>query len=159
VAGEHAPEGARIGYDAWLHGRPWVEAVASALSVRGARLVPVEDPVDAVWADRPAPSIAPALVHGDEHAGQSASKSARRWRWLAERKLDAVVVSALDSIAWLLNIRGADVERTPVALSFVLAHADGTADLFIAPEKVTPALVSTWATRCVSTIARRSCPR
>jgi Xaa-Pro aminopeptidase len=79
--------------------------------------------------------------------------------WLAERKLDAVVVSALDSIAWLLNIRGADVERTPVALSFVLAHADGTADLFIAPEKVTPALVSTWATRCVSTIARRSCPR
>lgn len=141
--GEHAPEGARIGYDAWLHGRPWVESVASALSSRGARLVAVDsNPVDAVWADRPAPSIAPALVHADDHAGQSASeKRAAVAEWLAERKLDAVVVSALDSIAWLLNIRGADVERTPVALSFVLAHADGTADLFIAPEKVTPALV------------------
>ena len=50
------------------------------------------------------------------------------------------VVSALDGVAWLLNIRGADVDRTPVALSFVIAHADGTAELFIAPEKVTPEL-------------------
>ena len=48
--------------------------------------------------------------------------------------------SALDGVAWLLNLRGTDVERTPVALSFVLAHADGTAELFIADEKVTPEL-------------------
>ena len=60
--------------------------------------------------------------------------------WLGAEKLDAVVISALDSVAWLLNIRGADVERTPVALSYVIAHADGTAELFIAPEKVTPEL-------------------
>jgi Xaa-Pro aminopeptidase len=60
--------------------------------------------------------------------------------WLAEKKLDAAVITALDSVAWLLNLRGSDVERTPVALSFVLAHADGTAELFIAGEKVTPEL-------------------
>jgi Xaa-Pro aminopeptidase len=46
------------------------------------------------------------------------------------------VISALDSVAWLLNIRGHDVDRTPVALSYVIAHADGTADWFIAPNKV-----------------------
>src|SRR5690606_32451012 len=57
--------------------------------------------------------------------------------WLRARKLDAAVICALDSVAWLLNVRGTDVERTPVALSYVIAHADGTADWFIAPNKVT----------------------
>ena len=53
---------------------------------------------------------------------------------------DASIVSALDSVAWLLNMRGGDVANTPVALSYVIAHADGTAELFIAPEKITPNL-------------------
>lgn len=142
--GEHAGEGARIGYDAWLHGRGWAQGVAQALSARGATLVPVSaNPVDAVWADRPAPSAAVAVPHAQDHAGQSAAeKRAAVGEWLAARGLDAAVVSALDSVAWLLNIRGSDVESTPVALSYVIAHADGTADLFIAPEKVTPDLVA-----------------
>jgi Xaa-Pro aminopeptidase len=46
------------------------------------------------------------------------------------------VLSALDSIAWTFNVRGEDVEHTPVALSFALVNADGTADLFVAPEKM-----------------------
>lgn len=140
--GEHAPKGAKIGYDAWLHAKGWAEETGRALQARGATLVPVSaNPVDAVWQDQPAPSLAPAVPHADEHAGKSAhEKRAEVAEWLATRGLDAAVVSALDSVAWLLNIRGADVDRTPVALSFVIAHADGTADLFIAPEKVTPEL-------------------
>jgi Xaa-Pro aminopeptidase len=90
-----------------------------------------------VWGDQPAKSNARLLVHEDRYAGQnSAEKRAAVAEWLAENKLDSTVVAALDSVAWLLNVRGADVARTPVALSFVLAHADGTADLFVAPEKV-----------------------
>ena len=140
--GEHAPAGGRIGYDAWLHGKPWVDAATKALSAQGAALVAVEsNPIDAVWADRPAPSLAPAIVHTTQHAGlASEAKRAMVAEWLTERGLDAAVISALDGVAWLLNIRGADVDRTPVALSFVLAHADGTADLFIAEDKVTPDL-------------------
>ena len=140
--GANAPEGARIGYDAWLHGKGWATAVRKALEARGGTLVAVErNPVDAIWEDRPEPSPAPAIVHGDDFAGQSSqAKREALSAWLAEDKLDAAVISALDSIAWLLNIRGEDVERTPVALSYVLAHADGTADLFIAQEKVTPDL-------------------
>ncbi|MBC2669730.1 aminopeptidase P family protein [Novosphingobium piscinae] len=140
--GEHAPEGARIGYDAWLHGPRWVAAAGRALAKRGATLVAVaHNPVDAIWTDRPAPSPAPAIVHPEAYAGESSeAKRAALAEWLTSRGLDAVVVSALDSIAWLLNLRGADVERTPVALSFVLARADGTAELFIAEEKVTPEL-------------------
>ncbi len=140
--GEHAPQGAKIGYDPWLHGKSWVAAVAKALTDKQAELVAVEtNPVDAVWEDRPVPSPAPALVHPESLAGQSSEgKRAAVAEWLVEKKLDAAVISALDSVAWLLNIRGSDVERTPVTLSFVLAHADGTADLFIAAEKLTPEL-------------------
>ncbi|GAA4761410.1 aminopeptidase P family protein [Novosphingobium ginsenosidimutans] len=139
---EHAPAGAKIGFDPWLHGKPWVDACVKALADKDASMVPVEsNPVDAVWADRPAPSAAPALVHPTELAGQSSeAKRSQVAEWLAAKGLDAAVISALDSVAWLLNIRGADVDRTPVALSFVIAHADGTAELFIAEDKVTPEL-------------------
>jgi Xaa-Pro aminopeptidase len=138
--GENAPAGARIGYDAWLHGKPWVTAVQSALAERGAELVAVAaNPVDAVWQDRPEPSAAPATIHTTEHAGQSSQeKRAAIAEWLTAKKLDAVVIAALDSLAWLFNIRGADVERTPVALGYALVHADGTADLFM-PEAKLPA--------------------
>ena len=140
--GEHAPAGARIGYDAWLHGKRWVEAAEKALQGRKAELIPVgTNPIDAIWQDRPEPSLAPALVHPERFAGQSSeAKRAAVSEWLAEKTLDAAVITALDSVAWLLNIRGTDVERTPVSLSFVVAHADGTADLFIDERKVTPEL-------------------
>ena len=142
--GEHAPKGATIGYDAWLHTRRWAEAAGKALAEKAAELIAVTaNPVDAIWVDRPAPSPAPAIVHPETYAGQAGdAKRAAVAEWLAAEKLDAVVISALDSVAWLLNIRGSDVERTPVALSFVIAHADGTAELFIAPEKVTPELTA-----------------
>ena len=140
--GEHAPEGARIGYDAWLHGKGWASAVSKALGEKGSSLVATQsNPIDVVWADRPEPSLAPAIVHPTEFAGMSGEeKRGMVAEWLADKQLDAAVVSALDGVAWLLNIRGADVDRTPVALSFVIAHADGTAELFMAEEKVTPDL-------------------
>jgi Xaa-Pro aminopeptidase len=140
--GKHAPEGARIGYDPWLHGKAWAGKAAGALAGRGGELIAVEtNPIDAVWADRPQPSLAPAEVHDERFAGRSSqAKREDVAAWLGEEGLDAAVIAALDSIAWLLNIRGSDVARTPVALSFAVAHADGTADLFLAPEKVTPEL-------------------
>jgi Xaa-Pro aminopeptidase len=139
---DNAPEGARVGYDPWIHSRGWAKAAAKALEKRGGALVAVDsNPIDAVWDDQPAPSSAEAIVHPEEYAGRSsADKRAAVADWLKDSGYDAAVISALDSVAWLLNLRGADIERTPVALSYVLAHADGTAELFIAPEKVTPAL-------------------
>ena len=140
--GDHATAGMKIGYDAWLHGKRWADAAARALAETGAELVAVaRNPVDAVWADRPAPSPAPALVHPESLAGQSSQdKRAALAEWLQGKGAEAAVISALDSIAWLLNLRGSDVERTPVALAFAIARADGSADLFIAPDKVTPEL-------------------
>ena len=139
---EHAPKGAKIGYDAWLHGIEWAEEAARLFAKKGIELVPVDgNPIDAVWADRPRPSLSPAVPHDDRFAGRSsADKRAEVADWLKREGYDATVITALDSVAWLLNMRGKDVDNTPVALSYVLAHADGTAELFIAPEKVTPEL-------------------
>jgi Xaa-Pro aminopeptidase len=137
--GDHAPAGGRIGYDPWLHTRAWVEEARKALAERGAELVAVTaNPIDAVWRDRPMPSDAVLTVHADAAAGKSsAGKRAEIADWLHARRADAVVLSALDSIAWAFNIRGDDVAHTPVALAYALVHADGTADLFVAPDKLT----------------------
>ncbi len=136
-------QGAKIGFDAWLHTRAWAKTVSDTLTKSGGELVTVgTNPIDAVWEDQPEPSAAAAFIQDDANTGQSsAEKRAVLADWLKDEGLDAAVIGALDSVAWLLNIRGADVDRTPVALSFVVAHDDGTAELFIAPEKVTPELV------------------
>jgi Xaa-Pro aminopeptidase len=139
---DHVSAGARIGYDPWLHTRDWVAKTQATLESKGGELVAVDsNPVDAVWRDRSAPSLAPATPHGLEYAGKAhEEKLTDIAAWLTARGADAAVLSALDSIAWALNIRGSDVARTPVALSYVVAKADGTVDLFIAPEKVTAEL-------------------
>lgn len=140
--GEHAPNGGHIGYDPWLHTRAWVEDASKALAEKGATLVAVaRNPIDAVWADQPAPSDAPMTVLDEALAGKSsAAKRAEIADWLQARNADAVVIAALDSIAWTFNVRGGDVTHTPVALAYTVIHADGTADLFVAPEKVTDAV-------------------
>jgi Xaa-Pro aminopeptidase len=137
---EHAPEGARIGYDPWLHTRDWVKKAKEALATRGAELVPVEkNPIDEIWKDRPEASKAHLVVQPDQYAGKSAAeKRTEIGDWLGKHHADAAVLSALDSIAWAFNIRGADVTHTPVALAYALVHADGTADLFVASEKIGP---------------------
>ncbi|WP_338241807.1 aminopeptidase P family protein [Aurantiacibacter hainanensis] len=135
---KNAGEGSRIAYDPWLHTRGWAKGVEKKLEAVGAELVPVDsNPLDAVWDDQPAPSDAQAYVQDDKLAGRSsAQKRDEIADWLKENKLDAVVISALDSVAWTLNIRGADVDHTPVALSYLFVQSDGTADWFIAPDKV-----------------------
>ncbi|TPG20866.1 aminopeptidase P family protein [Sphingomonas koreensis] len=139
---EHAATGGRIGYDPWLHTRQWVEEASKALAEVGATLVAIDtNPVDAVWPDRPRPSDAKLSVQPDSAAGKSSAEKRQAIAdWLGEKKADAVVLSALDSIAWALNVRGGDVSHTPVALSYAIVSADGTADLFVAEDKMTDAV-------------------
>lgn len=140
--GENAPKGARIGFDPWLHTKGWQDAAARALASVGAKLVPVaRNPIDTIWSDQPTPSPAPMQVHDDQYAGRSsAQKRADVAEWLEREGQDAAVITALDSIAWLFNVRGEDVDRTPVSLSFAILHRDGTADLYAAPSKITEAV-------------------
>ena len=137
---DHAREGARIGYDPWLHTRDWVKRAREALASRCAELVAVgENPIDKVWIDKPEASKARLVVQPDEYAGKSsAEKRTEIAEWLESKEADAAVIAPLDSIAWLFNVRGQDVHRTPVALAYGIIHSDGTADLFVADEKVGP---------------------
>jgi Xaa-Pro aminopeptidase len=137
---DHAAKGARIGYDPWLHTRDWVKKAKEALSSRGAELVPVrENPIDKIWRDRPEASKAKLVVQPDQYAGRGAAeKRTDIAEWLEKHDADAAVLSALDSIAWAFNVRGQDVTHTPVALAYAIVNADGTADLFVAGEKVGP---------------------
>lgn len=134
----HATTGGRIGYDPWLHTKGWVTAAQKALATRGAELIAVDtNPVDAIWPDRPSPSAARLVVQPDALTGKaSAAKRADIADWLTAKKADSAVLSALDSIAWAFNIRGQDVDRTPVALAYAIVHADATADLYVAPDKI-----------------------
>ncbi len=140
--GEHAQAGARIGYDPWLHTRGWVSEARAALADIGAELVAVDtNPVDVVWPDRPAPSKARLVAYDEALAGQnSAAKRADIAEWLSHQRADAVVLTALDSIAWALNVRGADVDHTPVALAYAIVGADGATDLFIDGDKIDEAV-------------------
>jgi Xaa-Pro aminopeptidase len=134
---KHVPAGAAIGYDPMLMAEDGLARFTEA----GLTMRPVEaNPVDAVWADRPAAPLAPAEPYALSPAGRgSAEKRADIAAALRAAKQDAAVISDPASIAWLLNIRGADVPFTPFALGFALIHADGRAELFMAPEKLPPA--------------------
>jgi Xaa-Pro aminopeptidase len=124
--------GRRIGYD------PLLISADGLARFGGVEMVPVEsNPLDEIWTDRPALPMGPAVPHPDSCAGESsAAKRARLAASLREAGQDAAILTDPASLAWLFNIRGSDVEFTPVALGYALLHADGTASLFMADEKL-----------------------
>ncbi|MEQ9556636.1 MAG: aminopeptidase P family protein [Rhodospirillales bacterium] len=131
-------KGGRLGYDPWLLTPAQVPRFREACQQAGGELVPVDtNPIDAVWADQPDRPAAPVRAHPLKYAGLgSADKRRAVAAMLKSERQDAQVLSAPDSIAWLLNIRGTDVPRTPLALSFAVIHKDATVDWFIDPAKV-----------------------
>ncbi len=141
---EALSEGARLGFDPWLHVSEQVEALRKACARAGGELVAVADnPVDAVWPDRPAPPLAPVVVHPLEFAGRSADhKRADLAKALTADRLEAAVLTDPAAIAWLLNIRGGDVAYTPLPLSFAILSADGAVALFLDDRKLAPPVVS-----------------
>jgi len=144
--------GGMLGYDPWLHSEDGLKPYRDA----GILLQAVtRNPIDAVWPDRPAPPPDAAVPHAVEYAGAtSAEKREQIAETLRAAKQDAAVISDPASLAWLLNIRGTDVENTPFALGFGIAHADAQFDLFMDGGKL-PAETRAWLGNNVA-IAERS---
>ena len=135
---EQLSAGQQLGYDPWLHTAAGVKSLQTACDAAGASLVAVEtNPLDAVWSDQPPPPLARIVPHDGGYAGEpSADKRARIAKQVSEKGAQALALSATDSIAWLLNVRGADVGRTPLALAYGLLHEDASFDLFVDERKV-----------------------
>ncbi|GBF57612.1 putative dipeptidase PepE [Candidatus Phycosocius bacilliformis] len=137
-----APAGAKIGYDPRLVPPDVLARLKESATQAGVELVALDaNPIDQAWTDRPAEPTAEIVPHPETFSGESsASKRSRIGEKLARDGLDISVLTAPAALAWLFNIRGKDVTRTPLALGSALLSQDGTAQLFVKPEKVTPDL-------------------
>ena len=136
---EHGKPGEKIGYDARLHSPAALDLLKTAAMRAKVELVPVEtNPIDIAWTDRPAAPMAQINPQPLEYAGEEHTSKRSRIGIAIERGgADAAVITAPPSIAWLLNIRGGDVSRSPLPLSSLIIHKDGSTTLFVAPEKIT----------------------
>jgi len=139
---DNAPNSTRIGYDPMLHTLASVKKLKAAEIAAGFVLVAVtENPVDAAWKDQPAPPQSLVQPHDLKFAGRSSADKRRAIGKSVEKAgAEAVLITAPPSIAWLFNIRGGDVARSPLPLGRALLKTDGTATLFVSPEKVDNAL-------------------
>ncbi|WP_395645733.1 aminopeptidase P family protein [Terricaulis sp.] len=139
---ERAAKGAKIGYDPKLHSPDALDRLQAAADAAGAVLVAVaKNPIDEVWDDRPAIPTAPVVSHPEKFAGEASNtKRHRLGDGLKKDHADAAVITSPASIAWLFNVRGGDVARTPLPLGEAILRSDGSADLFLADEKVSAEL-------------------
>lgn len=132
----HNARGLKIGYDPKLVG----EAQLNALTSADYSFVALDrNPVDAVWADQPAPPESAVQYHPEAFSGEG-SLSKRRKIGGALRKAgqEAMLVCDPTSLAWLLNIRGDDVPNTPVILAFGILHQDASLEVFVDISRVSP---------------------
>ena len=135
---EHLPAGARLGYDPWLARRAERDRLEKIVKAKGGTLVALDPtPIDSIWQDRPPPPIAPVRRQEEHYAGESdAAKRERIGAEVGKKGADALLLTAADSIAWLLNLRGGDIAYNPLALSYALLDRDGTCRWFVDPRKL-----------------------
>ena len=137
---QHLQADAALGYDPSLHGAHGRNRLAKPCQALGARLVPCEvNPIDALWTEQPPPPLGPIAPHPARFSGAGAGEKRQAIAAsLAERGASAAVLSASDSIAWLLNVRGADVANSPLPHSFAIVHGEGGVDWFVDRRKLLP---------------------
>ena len=137
------PTGGVVGFDAWLHGKDQIDELRTALAPAGITLQECDNMVDRIWADQPAAPVGLIRPHGLEFSGEtSGDKRKRIGDILKAEDQSSVVLTLPDSIAWLFNIRGEDLDRTPVVLAFAVLWADGHAEVFTDPKKADDAALT-----------------
>jgi len=151
----HAAAGARIGYDPWLISQDSLDRFRNI----GVTMVPADpNPIDIAWTDRPPAPSGPAVPQPLAYAGRaSADKRIDVAEALRAAGQDVAVITDPASLAWLLNLRGSDVDYTPFALGFVLLRSDTSATLFMNPSKLSPSMFG-WLGNEVTVADRSALP-
>ncbi len=135
-------KGDTVGIDGKMFSADEVQHLQRELRQSGIYVKSIADPMQLLWSDRPAMPLAPAFVYDTKYAGKSFTEklSAVRKKMKAAGA-ESLLLSALDEIAWLLNIRGSDVHCNPVVVSYLLIERYEI-HCFIQPQKVTAELAS-----------------
>lgn len=135
---EHLAKGDKVGINGMLMSIDETASLRSRLNAAGIELDVDFDPIDRIWVDRPSLPSDKIFVHDEKYAGESAkAKISRVLKSAAAQGAEAYFTSALDEIAWVLNIRSNDVPCNPVATSFLYLAPDGST-LFVDGAKMTP---------------------
>ena len=135
-------DGAVLGFDGSLLSVREVTAIRKKLSSKNISLSYGEDLTGMIWHDRPAIPQEPAMMLAEEYAGESVTSKIERVRVeMQKNRADHHVISALDEIAWLFNIRGKDVKYNPVVISYAVLSKDGV-NLFVNEAKLNKELIT-----------------
>lgn len=132
------PQGSVVGMDGWVNTISDVRQMQQELAGAGITLCLQHDPAAELWQERPSVPLNPIELQPLQYAGEEATSKLKRLREeAASLGAEGVIVSQLDEVAWLTNLRGTDVHCNPVFVSYLLVTQQG-ATLFVNPEKVSP---------------------
>ncbi|KAG8997408.1 hypothetical protein FRB94_007685 [Tulasnella sp. JGI-2019a] len=153
---KNLPPNSKIGIDPTLISASDAESISSSLSSRsGSTLVPLaENLVDQVWTGRPARPKTKARALAVEFAGQSSQEKVEALRAeLKKQDADAVVVTMLDEVAWLFNLRGSDIDFNPVFFAYAVVTTT-TSTLYIDPAQLS--ILASQSDSCASSVSGKS---
>ncbi|EOX4459366.1 aminopeptidase P family protein [Vibrio antiquarius] len=134
---DNLPTKASVAIDPRMHSSAWLDMAQAKLAGKLELNILTNNPIDELWHDRPAPVVSDVRLMPTEAVGQpSESKRQEIAQLVKKAGADSAVITALDSICWLLNVRGLDVSRLPVLLSHAILHADSTVEYFLDPARL-----------------------
>jgi Xaa-Pro aminopeptidase len=135
--------GSTLLYDPWLHTHQQFKELQNIVGDLECDLKAcVTNPIDTIWDDRPAPPMSLVQTHPIELSGEGNESKRQKISHILNRvKVNALILTSPESVAWLLNIRGRDVPYTPISQAFVIVRSDASVDVFINMKKVTAEVV------------------
>ncbi|EGU32371.1 aminopeptidase P [Vibrio sp. N418] len=134
---DHVTAGKKVAIDPRMHSGAWLEAAQAKLTKQHQLTILETNPIDELWLDRPAAVVSEVRLMATDSVGQSStSKREQIGAIIAKQGGDSAVITALDSICWLLNVRGLDVSRLPVLLSHAILHSNGNVEFFLDPARL-----------------------
>ena len=135
--GNILPKGSKVGIDGWVNTINNVEQLRSELEFEGLELVLAPDPAAELWENRPPIPLNPIEIQPLKFAGEEACHKIERLRQkLRDLHADSTIITQLDDIAWLTNLRGTDVHCCPLFVSYLTVTMDNVT-LYTLPQKLT----------------------